>query len=120
MYASSIPCFAMMSVSRGIVLSQMPSRNPRTQHTVVCCIRGLRRTTCESWHRDELVCGYRRSSRKPRTMYMMANNETIMNARQAQVSEPEKPVEVEAADSASDMASSPVTAEDTTVTSVVD
>ena len=32
--------FAMMSVSRGIVLSQMPSRNPRTQHTVVCCIRG--------------------------------------------------------------------------------
>ena len=52
-------------------------------------------------------------------MYMMANNETIMNARQAQVSEPEKPVEVEAADSTSDMASSPVTAEDTTVTSVI-
>ena len=53
-------------------------------------------------------------------MYMMANNETIMKARQAQVSEPEKPVEVEAADSTSDMASSPVTAEDITVTSVID
>ncbi len=36
------------------------------------------------------------------------------------MSEPEKTVEVEAADSTSDMASSPVTAEDTTVTSVID
>ncbi len=51
---------------------------------------------------------------------MMASNETIMNARQAQVREPENPVEVEAADSTSDMASSPVTTEDTTVTSVID
>ena len=40
MYESSIPFFTMMSVSRGFVLWQMPSRNPRTQHTVVCCIRG--------------------------------------------------------------------------------
>ena len=53
-------------------------------------------------------------------MYMMANNETIMYARQAQVSEPEQPVEVEAADSTSDMASSPVRAEDTTVTRIID
>ena len=53
-------------------------------------------------------------------MYIMANNETIMNARQAQVSEPEKPVEVEAADSTSDKASYPVTAEDTTFTSDID
>ena len=36
------------------------------------------------------------------------------------MSEPEKTVEVEAADSKSDMASSPVTAEDTTITSVID
>ena len=57
---------------------------------------------------------------KARTVYMMVINETIMKARQAQVSEPEKPVEVEAADSTSDIASSPVTAEDTTVTSVID
>ncbi len=57
---------------------------------------------------------------KARTVYMMAINETIMKARQAQVSEPEKPVEVEAADSTSDMASSPVNAEDTTVTTVID
>ena len=57
---------------------------------------------------------------KARTVYMMANNETIMKVRQAQVSGPEEPVEVEAADSTSDMASSPVTAEDTTVTSIID
>ncbi len=36
------------------------------------------------------------------------------------MSEPQKPVEVEAADSTSDIASSPVTAEDITVTSVID
>ena len=61
-----------------------------------------------------------RARLKARTVYVMANTETIMNARQAHVSEPEKPVEVEAADSTSDTASSPVTAEDTTVTSVID
>ena len=43
-----------------------------------------------------------RARLKARTVYMMANNETIMNARQALVSEPDKPVEVEAADSTSD------------------
>ena len=60
---------------------------------------------------------------KARTVYMMANYETIMKARQAQVSVPEKPVEQVEADSTSDiMASSPVTAEgeDTTTPSVVD
>ena len=57
---------------------------------------------------------------KARTVYMMANNETIMETRQAQVSEPEKPVEGEAADSTSDIASSPVTAEDITFTSDID
>ena len=31
---------AMMSILLGFVRSQMPSRNPRTQHTVECCIRG--------------------------------------------------------------------------------
>ena len=31
---------AMMSVLLGFVLSRMPSRNPRKQHTVVCCIHG--------------------------------------------------------------------------------
>ena len=54
---------------------------------------------------------------KARTVYMMANYETMMKARQAQVSEPEKPVEVVEADSTSEMASSPVTAEDSTTTS---
>ena len=29
---------AMMSMLHGFVLSRMPSRNPRKQHTVVCCI----------------------------------------------------------------------------------
>ena len=29
---------AMMSVLLGFVLNRMPSRNPRKQHTVVCCI----------------------------------------------------------------------------------
>ena len=57
---------------------------------------------------------------KARAVYTMANYETIMKARQAQVSEPEKSVEIEAADSTIDMASSPVTAEDTTVTSVIE
>ena len=31
---------AMMSTLLGFVLSRMPSRNPRKQHTVVCCIHG--------------------------------------------------------------------------------
>ena len=31
---------AMMSILLGFVLSRMPSRNPRNQHTVVCCIHG--------------------------------------------------------------------------------
>ena len=31
---------AMMSILLGYVLSRMPSRNPRKQHTVVCCIHG--------------------------------------------------------------------------------
>ena len=31
---------AMMSILLGFVLSRMPSRNPRKQHTVVCCIHG--------------------------------------------------------------------------------
>ena len=30
----------MMSILLGFVLSRMPSRNPRKQHTVVCCIHG--------------------------------------------------------------------------------
>lgn len=41
---------------------------------------------------------------KARTVYMMANYESMMKARQAQVSQPQKPVEVEP-DSTSDMAS---------------
>ena len=57
---------------------------------------------------------------KARTVYMMANYETVMEARQMQVGEPDKPGKVEAADSTSDMASSTVTTEDTTVTSVID
>ena len=51
---------------------------------------------------------------KARTVYMMANYETIMKARQVQVSERDKPVKVKLADSTSDMASFPVTNEDTT------
>ena len=31
---------AMMSTLLGFVRGQMPYRNPRTQHTVECCIRG--------------------------------------------------------------------------------
>ena len=31
---------AIMSILFGFVLSRMPSRNPRKQHTVVCCIHG--------------------------------------------------------------------------------
>ena len=31
---------AMMSILLGFVLNRMPSRNPRKQHTVVCCIHG--------------------------------------------------------------------------------
>ena len=31
---------AMMSILLGFVLSRMPSRNPRKQHTVLCCIHG--------------------------------------------------------------------------------
>ena len=31
---------AMMSILPGFVLNRMPSRNPRKQHTVVCCIHG--------------------------------------------------------------------------------
>ena len=31
---------AMMPILLGFVLSRVPSRNPRKQHTVVCCIRG--------------------------------------------------------------------------------
>ena len=57
---------------------------------------------------------------KSRTVYMMANYETVLEVRQVQVSEPDKPVKVEAADSTSDMASSTVTSEDTSVTSVID
>ena len=57
---------------------------------------------------------------KARRVYMMANYETVMEARQVQESEPDKSVKVEAADSTSDTASSTVTTEDTTVTSVID
>ena len=57
---------------------------------------------------------------KARRVYMMANYETVMEARQVQESEPDKPVKVEAADSTSDTASSTVTTVDTTVTSVID
>ena len=56
---------------------------------------------------------------KARTVYMMANYETIMKARQVQVSERDKPVKVKLADSTSDMASFPVTNEDTMVTSII-
>ena len=56
---------------------------------------------------------------KARTVYMMANYETILKARQVQVSEREKPVKLKLADSTSDMASSPVTTEDTMVTSII-
>ena len=40
MYTSSLAflVLAMMSVLLGFVLNRMPSRNPRKQHTVVCCI----------------------------------------------------------------------------------
>ena len=31
---------AMMTILLGFVLSQMPSSNLRTEHTVVCCISG--------------------------------------------------------------------------------
>ena len=34
---------AMMSILLGFVLNRMPSRNPRKQHTVVCCIHGTSR-----------------------------------------------------------------------------
>ena len=36
---------AMMSILLAFVLSQMPARNPRKQHTMVCCIHG----TTLSW-----------------------------------------------------------------------
>ena len=81
--------------------------------------------TCESWHRDELVCGYRRSSRKPSSLE--AANRVHDGQQRNDYERPtsagertRKPVEVEAADSTSEMASSPVTAEDTTVTIVID
>ena len=32
---------AMMPILLGFVLSRMHSRNPRKQHTVVCCIHGI-------------------------------------------------------------------------------
>ena len=57
---------------------------------------------------------------KSRIVFMMANYETVMEVKQVQVSEPDKPVKVEAADSTGDMASSTVTSEDTSVTSVID
>ena len=41
---------------------------------------------------------------KARTVYMMANYETIMKARQVQVGERDKPVKVKLTDSTSDMA----------------
>ena len=56
---------------------------------------------------------------KARTVYMMANYETMMKARQVQVREREKPVKVKLADSMSDMVSSPLTTEDTMVTSII-
>ena len=54
---------------------------------------------------------------KARTVYMMANYETMMKARQVQLRKREKPVKL--ADSMSDMASSPLTTEDTMVTSII-
>ena len=39
MYNYPIPFSLMMSILLGFVLSQMPSRNARTQTRVVCCIR---------------------------------------------------------------------------------
>jgi len=56
---------------------------------------------------------------KARTVYMMANYESMMKARQAQVSQPQKPVEAEP-DSTSDMASDGDVAEEATATDVVD
>ena len=56
---------------------------------------------------------------KARTVYMMANYETMMKARQVQVREREKPVKVKLADSISDMASSPLTTKYTMVTSII-
>ena len=56
---------------------------------------------------------------KARTVYMMANYETMMKARQVQVREREKPVKVKLADSMSGMASYPLTNEDTMVTSII-
>ena len=40
MYTSSIPYSCNDVNIAWVCTSQMPSRNPRTQHTVVCCIRG--------------------------------------------------------------------------------
>lgn len=55
---------------------------------------------------------------KARTVYMMANYESMMKARQAQVSQPQKAVEVEAdSTSSSDMASE--AAEETTTTDII-
>ena len=56
---------------------------------------------------------------KARTVYMVANYETMMKARQVQVREREKPVKVKLAASTSDMASSPLTTEDIMVTSII-
>lgn len=55
---------------------------------------------------------------KARTVYMMANYESMMKARQAQVSQPQKPVEVEA-DSTSDVASELEVPEEATTTDIV-
>ena len=43
-YTSSIPCsYNAANIAWVIVLSDMNSRNPRTQRRVVCCIRGTSR-----------------------------------------------------------------------------